>query len=183
MLGIGTKQIETKRLILRKIEKNDYINIYKNWTSDKITTRYLTWDIHASLEETKKYVEYKLEKNKKPYSFDWLIVLKETNEPIGEIEAVDVSLRDKLVTVGYCIGSKYFGNGYVLEALNEFIKYMFEEVKVDKIICCHISTNPNSGKVMAKAGMKKDGVLKGYLIDKNTDKREDQVWYSIDRKD
>ena len=34
---------------------------------------------------------------------------------------------------------------------------------------------------MQKAGMHFDAVLKGYLVDKNTNKREDKICYSIER--
>ena len=35
MLAIGTKIIETDRLLLRKIELSDSDKIYKNWTKER----------------------------------------------------------------------------------------------------------------------------------------------------
>jgi RimJ/RimL family protein N-acetyltransferase len=58
---------------------------------------------------------------------------------------------------------------------------MFNKVEVEKIIACHISTNPASGRVMVKVGMHYDSTLEGYVVDKNTGKREDLLYYSIDR--
>ena len=183
MKGIGTKTIVTNNLILRKIKVSDYELAYKNWTSDSLVTRYVTWDYHQSIEDTKNYFQYKenryLNDN---YCYDWIIILKENNEPIGEIETVRVSTRDQSVEIGYCLGSKFWNRGYGSEALKTVINYLFLEAEVDKIIACHISTNPASGKVMKKCGMKYDGTLVGYLIDKNTNRRENKVYYSIDRK-
>ena len=183
MKGIGTKTIVTNNLILRKIKVSDYELAYKNWTSDSLVTRYVTWDYHQSIEDTKNYFQYKenryLNDN---YCYDWIIILKESNEPIGEIETVRVSTRDQSVEIGYCLGSKFWNRGYGSEALKAVINYLFLEAEVDKIIACHISTNPTSGKVMKKCGMKYDGTLVGYLIDKNTNRRENKVYYSIDRK-
>ena len=31
MNNLGTKRLETKRLILRKIKKTDYKEVFKNW--------------------------------------------------------------------------------------------------------------------------------------------------------
>ena len=183
MNGIGTKTIETKRLILRKVKSTDYELVYKNWTSDHLTTRYVTWSTHESAKATKEYCDYKEKRYiGRDYCFDWIVILKETNEPIGEIEAVNVSKVYRLVEIGYCYGSAFWNKGYATEALNAVINYMFNEVDVDKVIACHISTNPASGKVMQKCNMKHDGTLPGYLVDKNTNLRADQLWYSIDNK-
>ena len=184
MKGIGTRTIETERLIMRRMEKGDALLMYKNWTSDPLVSRYVTWDTHTSLEATQAYVDYKVKRyEEKEYVFDWVLVLKETGEPIGEMEACDVSLRDRLVIMGDCIGSKFWNKGYATEALKAFIDYMFDQVGVDKVIAYHLSVNPASGRVMAKAGMHLDAVLKGYLVDKLTGNRVDKVVYSIDKED
>ena len=184
MKGVGTQIIETERLIMRPIEGGDALSIYTNWASDPLVTRYLTWDAHASLSVTQQYVEYKLKRNTgAPYIFDWIIVLKETGEPIGEMESVNVSVQDNMVEMGDCIGSKHWNKGYATEALKAFIDYMFNKAEVDKVCANHISTNPASGRVMQKAGMHLDAVLKGYLVDKPSGKRTDKVCYSIDRAD
>ena len=184
MKGIGTRTIETERLIMRRMEKGDALSIYKNWTSDPLVSRYVTWDTHDSFETTQAYVDYKVKRYEgHDYCFDWVLVLKETGEPIGEMEAVEVSLRDRIVIMGDCLGSKYWNKGYATEALKAFIRYMFDEVGVDKVIAYHLSVNPASGRVMQKAGMHLDAVLKGYLVDKLTGQRADKVVYSIDRGD
>lgn len=181
MKDIEIKTIETERLILRKIELSDALKIYNNWTSDSLVTKYLSWPTHTSLKQTEGYIKYKLERYKKGYCYDWVVVLKENNEPIGEIDAVNVSIEHNLVEMGDCYGSKYWNKGYATEALKAFIDYMFNEVEVDKIIACHSSLNPASGRVMQKAGMHFDGCLKNYFIDKNTKLRVDKICYSIDR--
>lgn len=181
MQGIGTQTIETERLILRKMELTDADMMFKNWTSQPSVAKYVSWEKHQTLEDTKKYVEYKVNNYIHPYCFHWIVVLKTTNEPIGSIDAVNVSKTHNLVEVGYCYGNKFWNKGYGTEALKAFIDYMFTQVKVDKIIACYMSVNPSSGRVMEKAGMHYDATLKNYFIDKNTGKRCDKVCYSIDR--
>lgn len=180
MNGIGTQTIETERLILRRIREEDADMIYQNWTSDPLVTKYLTWDIHKNLEVTRSYAKYKADRYVNDFCFDWLIVLKAINEPIGEIEAVKVQVENRLVEMGYCLSSKYWNQGYASEALKAFIDYMFNQVGVDKVIACHIDVNPASGRAMQKAGMKYDATLKNYRVDKNTNKRVDLLYYSID---
>lgn len=127
------------------------------------------------------YVTNNYENNQ--YCFNWIVLLKETNEQIGAIDAVKVSLADDYVEMGYCFESKNWNKGYATESLKAFIHYMFTKTKVGLIIACHISTNTASGIVMQKAGMKYNATLKNYLIDKNTNIRTDKVCYSISKED
>ncbi len=182
MKGLGTKKLETKRLILRRIEEKDYIKSYLNWTSDPLVTKYVTWNTHENEEVTREYFQSKVNKYRNDYYFDWLVVVKDSGEIIGEIEA-RAAKDHNLVEIGYCYGSRFWGKGYGTEALKAVINYMFKEVEVRKILARHISTNPASGKVMEKAGMKLDGILKGYVVDKNTNSPEDFHMYSIDYED
>jgi ribosomal-protein-alanine N-acetyltransferase len=181
MNGIGTQKIETNRLILRRFEIDDYTMVYKNWTSDSMTTRYLSWDTHENEEITKKYVQSKLSLYDKEFFFDWIVIRKEDDEPIGEISCIKFSKRHRLCEVGYCYGSKYWNLGYATEVLKAFIEYMLNKVQVDIVIACHTESNAVSGGVMKKAGMKKDAVLHNYFVNKETGEREAQVFYSIER--
>lgn len=178
MIGIGTKTIETDRLILRRIKLEDASQIYKNWTSDPLVSKQLEWNVHQSIDDTLDYVNSKLEAYNNDFFYDWVVVLKKTNEPIGEISSVRIQKKHDLVELGYNYGSKFWGNGYASEALKAVIKFLKEEAKVYKVICAHISTNPASGKVMQKAGMEYDGTLKDYRIDKSTNERVDLIYYS-----
>ena len=134
------------------------------------------------MEVTRKYVECQINNYVHPYFFHWIVVIKDTNEPIGTINAVQVSKAHNLVEVGYCYGVRFWNKGYGTEALKAFITYLFDEVEVDKIIACYLSLNSASGRVMEKAGMHYDGTLKNYFVDKKTGKRCDKICYSIDRK-
>lgn len=53
MKHIGTKNIETERLILRRFTLDDADAMYRNWASDDEVTKYLTWPAHSSVDITK----------------------------------------------------------------------------------------------------------------------------------
>ncbi len=178
MLKCGTQKLETERLILRKLNINDTEKIYKNWTSDPLVSKYVTWDVHKSISDTLEYVKYKCERYENDYCFDWIVVLKETNEPIGEIDTVKISIQNNTIELGYCYGSKFWNKGYATEALTKVIEYLKTTAQVEKVIACHVSSNPASGKVMQKAGMQYDATLPKYIKNKNTNERVDLVFYS-----
>lgn len=105
--------------------------------------------------------------------------VKELNQIIGTIDVVRKSIRDKTAEIGYCYGSKYWGNGYGIEALTKVIDYLLNEVGFDLLEAKHFITNPASCKVMEKAGMKYEATLRKRMIDQYTGERIDLKVYSI----
>jgi len=80
--------------------------------------------------------------------------------------------------IGYCYGEKFWNKGYASEALIRVISYLFDEIGFEVICANYMSNNPASGRVMEKLGMKKEGILRGRIIDKDGI-RNDLVGYSI----
>jgi len=160
MNHIGTKEIETKRLLLRKFTKNDAFAAFNNWTSDEKVTEFLRWPTHNFVDITKSVMEDWVKAYEKKDFYQWAIVLKEINEPIGTISIVDKNEMLNIVHIGYCIGSKWWNQGITSEAFSGIIPFLFNDVKVNRIESQHDPNNPNSGKVMAKCGLKYEGTLR-----------------------
>lgn len=172
----GTVKLESERLILRKIELSDYSNIFNCWTSDFNVSKYVTWNPHKSPEETQKLTNYWVNDYNNEYSYRWLVVLKDTNEIIGMIDVIAKNLQYMTAEVGYCYGSKYWGNGYASEALKTVVEYLHAE-GFPVVYAQHFKSNIASGKVMKNAGMEYEGILKSRVINKNGE-REDVCIYS-----
>ena len=51
MNNIGT--LETERLILRKGTISDSKSIYENYGKDPLVSKYVVWNIHDSIDDTK----------------------------------------------------------------------------------------------------------------------------------
>ena len=52
MRHAGTQEIETPRLLLRRIAPADAPAMYRNWASDPAVTRFLRWEPHKDETET-----------------------------------------------------------------------------------------------------------------------------------
>ena len=177
----GTIRLETKRLILRRFVMDDAKAMYNNWATDSKTTEYLTWEKHKSIEETQELVTRWIEAYNELSTYNWIIELKDTHEAIGNISAVKIDEKIEAVEIGYCMGSKWWGNGYMPEALTEVINYLFSKVKLNRIAACHDVNNPKSGRVMDKAGMKTEGIMR--QTGKAKGKLYDKKWHSILRSE
>lgn len=177
----GTVRLETKRLILRRFTLDDADAMFRNWASDPEVTKYLTWLPHSSAAVSKAVIAGWLPLYENPGHYSWAIVLKELNEPIGSIAAVDQRDDIGMVHIGYCIGKKWWRRGYTSEALAEIIRFFFEDVGVKRIESRHDPRNPNSGKVMLKCGLKYEGTMR--QDDINNQGVCDSVRYAILAKD
>lgn len=161
MNHMGTVEIETERLLLRKFTESDISAAFKNWTSDEKVTEYLRWPMHNSIDITRNILIEWIKFYEKKDFYQWAIILKKYGtEPIGTISIVDKNERLNMVHIGYCIGSKWWNQGITTEAFLGIIPFLFEKVKVNRIESQHDPNNPSSGKVMIKCGLKYEGTLR-----------------------
>lgn len=181
MNHLGTKTIETDRLILRKFRLSDAEEMYNNWARDDDVTRYITWPTHKNIEETKKVVAEYVNDSQRDDYYHWCIVLKETNEVVGSIGAFRLFEDLKLFEIGYSIGKRFWNKGITTEATKALIRFFFEEVGVNRVEARHDTKNPASGRAMAKAGMKFEGILR--QAGKNNTGIVDMAVYAILKED
>lgn len=178
---LGTKTLITDRLILRKLNENDYKQAYKNWCSDVKVIKYVMWEVHKNELETKKLYSDWIENYKDLCYFKWIVELKDKKELIGMIDVVKLKEKDSRAEIGYCYGSKYWGCGYATEALKAVIDYLLNEVELDFLVAGFEVSNPASGRVMEKAGMKCAGYLPRWIINKDGI-REDLKYCFIEKE-
>ena len=181
MKHLGTKKLETDRLILRPFAASDTTAMYHNWASDPEVTKYLTWPAHSDVGVSEMVLTDWVSHYAEPNYYQWAIVLKELNEPIGSIAVVKTDDQAQWVEIGYCIGKAWWRRGYVTEALRVLIGFFFEEVEVGRIQARHDPRNPNSGAVMGKCGMQYEGTLR--RADRNNQGICDACMYSILREE
>ena len=179
MKDLGTVTLETDRLILRRVTKSDAEVAFKNWTNDSKTTRYVTWKPHGTVENTRKLFEMWEEEYNNPNTYRWVVEVKELGEVIGTISVVNKRIVEKTAEIGYSYGSKFWGNGYGTETLTKVIHYLLNDVGFELIEAYHLVTNPASGRVMEKSGMKYEATLRKRKLDNLTNKRIDLKVYSI----
>lgn len=155
----GTVNLETSKLILRRFEISDSAAMFRNLFSDAEAMRFLPWETHQDVSETKAHIlGYTLGYNSPDY-YAWAIVLRESDEPIGFIDtAVDTAIN--AVRVDYGIGKPWWRKGYTSSALSAVIRFLFEEAAANRVYATHDPRNPNSGKVMKKCGMLYEGTLR-----------------------
>ena len=157
-MHIGTKELETKRLNLRKMKDSDADTMFKMWASDNEVTKYMTWHTHQDKSETEEILKRWVSFYSDIKFYHWGIELKEEKLLIGSISSVIFEENTKTVEVGYCISRKYWNQGLTSEALRRIIEYFFDSVGVNVVRATFDTRNIASRKVMEKCGMTFEGV-------------------------
>jgi ribosomal-protein-alanine N-acetyltransferase len=65
--------------------------------------------------------------------------------------------------IGYWIGEKHAGKGYMVEALGLLARHAFETMRLHRIEAACIPGNKRSIRVLEKAGFTREGLLRSYL--------------------
>lgn len=181
MKHLGSRTLETDRLLIRAFVPEDAALMFRNWASDPEVTKFLTWPTHQSEEVSVQVVASWVEKNSDPTNYQWAIVWKETMEPIGSISVVHWNEDICEAEVGYCIGKAWWHRGVMTECFSEVIRYLFREVGVNRIKARHDVNNPYSGMVMKKCGLRHEGIHR--QADRNNQGICDMSVYGILRED
>ena len=154
----GTTRLQTSRLVLRRAEKNDADPMFRNWASDSAVTKFLTWQAYDSVRKVERFIGHQLDNYKRNDFYDWFIECKAVNEAIGSIGFVNCDESTGSFEVGYVIGRAWWGLGIASEALSAVMEYAFRQLGANRIYAQHDTSNPRSGRVLAKCGMTCEGV-------------------------
>jgi len=177
MKHLGTKTLETPRLILRRLNVDEAQIMYDNWASDPEVTKFLTWPAHESVEVSRMILQQWDEGYQKDDFYQWGIVPKDLGQPIGGISVVNLKDTAEKVEIGYCIGSRWWHQGIMSEAMKAVMDFFFDEVGAGRVEARHDPRNPHSGNVMKKCGMIYEGTLR--QADRNNQGICDMVVYSL----
>lgn len=93
------------------------------------------------------------------------------------IGAINLAINQRFSRgeLGYWIGRKYWGCGYCTAAARTLVGFGFKELGLHRIFARYLARNPASGRVMEKAGMRREGLLREHVL--KGDRFEDVVCY------
>ena len=170
---------ETERLIIRKWEDSDCYDLY-DYAKDIEVTKFLNFPPYESLQVAKDRIEkLKADYLSKEVEGDFAVELKSEKKVIGSISIVEYKEKNEgQVEIGYLLGTKYQGFGYMTEALVGMFKYIKANKIAKRITAKHDTENSKSGNVMKRAGMTYEGTLRK-AGKNNLHSRYDIAIYSI----
>ena len=164
--------IETNRLILREYTLDDYDDLYKIISDPEVMKYYpKPYDEKGA----KRWIEWSIQ-NYKNHGFGWwAIILKETNEYIGDCGITIQNINNEMLPeVGYHLSKHHWRKGYAKEAGKAVIEWAFKNTNYTSLYSYMNAENIASYSTAASIGMKKidefyddNEFLYVYKIEKN----------------
>lgn len=171
--------LSTPRLIMRDLKLSDLDDLYE-YASDPEIDHHVPWEHYKNIEEARTNLKEYIEEYEKDGLGAWGIEHRADKKLIGIINTSIPHRINRRVEVGYTIARKYWGQGLATEALQAVIQFGFEKMDLVRIEAVVLPENTASAKVLLKAGMQFEGLLRNYQVWKG--KPCDLQMYAVVRK-
>jgi RimJ/RimL family protein N-acetyltransferase len=153
--------IETKRFRLRKPALQDAEDIFLKYAQDPEVTQYLTWRPNRNVQETRDFLGACLRAWNEKKSFHWVIERKADHELLGMISA---RVDEHKWELGYVLARPYWGKGYMTEVVKRLLGWASKQKNIYRVWSVCDVDNLASARVMEKAGMKREGILRRWSM-------------------
>jgi RimJ/RimL family protein N-acetyltransferase len=181
MKYLGTKRLETERIILRRIEHEDIQEMYEKWASLEICNKYFPWNEVKDMDEYEQKVASWIESYEDKLYYQWILELKEMNEVIGIINLHHIYETSNSAETSYILTPTHWGKGLMKETLKRIIEFAFLELELARLEADVLEGNIASECVLTKCGMTKETVVKAKYQKNGMD--IDSVPYTLFKKD
>ena len=170
------EQISTERLLLRKPRLTDATAIFEEYARDPEATRYLLFRPHEDIAKTNAFLEMRLAKWGGGEELVWAITVTPDDRLVGMIACRFDGHRADL---GYVLARRLWGRGYMSEAVRAVAEWALSQDGIHRVWAVCDTGNAASARVMEKAGMTREGILRRWLVHPNiSDQPRDCFVYS-----
>lgn len=143
--------LETERLYLRELIPSDFESLCKI-LKDKDTM--YAYEGAFNDDEVQEWLDRQIARYKKWGFGLWAVVLKETNEMIGQCGLTMQPWKEsEVLEIGYLFERLYWHRGYATEAAKACKKYAFETLNATEVCSIIRDTNFASQNVAIRNGM------------------------------
>ena len=142
---------ETERLYLREMNQSDFKALSKILQDEETMYAY---EGAFNDEEVQEWLDRQISRYHKWDFGSWAVVLKETDEMIGQCGLTMQLWKDKeVLEIGYLFQRKYWHRGYATEAAKACKKYAFEVLDANEVCSIIRDTNVASQNVAVRNNM------------------------------
>lgn len=145
--------IETERLVLKPWTLNDIDDFFEYASVDGVG-QMAGWSPHENKEKSLEILKVFIAERRV------LAIYHKADEKIVGSLGIELYNEEKLTEfadykgreIGYVLAKPYWGQGLMAEAVNAVVKYLFDELDYDFLLCGHYAFNKQSARVQEKCG-------------------------------
>lgn len=157
--------LHSERLLLQPPRREDAPEALAAYANDPEVTRYLTWPPYTDVEPLAKFLQQRADDwvNETGH-YGYMIRLIQSGELIGSI---GLRRDGAQAIVGYVLGRRFWSQGYMTEALRTLLAWTDTQPDLFRTWAFCDVDNPASARVMEKAGMVREGILRRWHVAPN----------------
>ena len=151
--------LNTERLILRPYQKSDASDIVRQ-LKDRAVTRYTYMPYPYTAQDYFGFLRRISTPTARKANMVFALIDRESDKVIGAVGVHNLSVVNRSAEIGYWLAKKFWGKGYVVEAVNMVVAYLFTERKLVRVYAKVFHPNTRSARVLEKAGFTSEGRLR-----------------------
>ncbi|QYM79005.1 GNAT family N-acetyltransferase [Horticoccus luteus] len=157
----------TARLLARPPRVADAPQAFAVYASDPVATRYLSFPAYQAVTPLEEFFHTRenVWAGSSEGPLPWMLFLRD--DPTQLVGSIGVTLNDRAAVFGYAIGRAYWGRGLTAEALTWLVDWALAQPGIFRAWAFCDAENLASARVMEKAGMLREGVLRRWHIAPN----------------
>ncbi|MDR2569824.1 MAG: GNAT family N-acetyltransferase [Oscillospiraceae bacterium] len=146
-----TPTIKTERAILRPPKISDAEVIFNNWATDPEITKYLRWNPHIKVDETKAWLITVQQNESDRQVYDWCFIHNQQKDLFGT-GGIYYNDEVEMFELGYVLMKKYWGQGLMTEIATAIVKFATQKLGETELMARCAKENTASSRVLEKLG-------------------------------
>jgi ribosomal-protein-alanine N-acetyltransferase len=156
--------IRTERLLLRAPLLEDAADLFEGYGRDAEVARYMTWRPKQQVREMEEFIAGCVAAWRGGQRRPWVLTRKPAAVAIGMIE---LRLDGPRADLGYVLARDAWGQGLMSEAARAVVELALAQPGLYRVAAHCDAENMASARVLEKAGMVLEGVLRRYEVHPN----------------
>jgi RimJ/RimL family protein N-acetyltransferase len=157
----SSSELLTSRLRLRPPAETDAKSIFSRYGQDAEVCRYMSWTPHRSIGDTVNFLRTFVGDIEQGKAVGYLIFEQGSGELLGSVGG---AIDRHRISFGYCLARDAWGKGFATEAATAFVMTAMKNPAIWRIQAHCDVENRASGRVLEKAGLTLEGMLRRYLV-------------------
>lgn len=152
-------ELQTERLVLRKMKMSDSASLFKIW-SDPEVTKFMNINSFTDESQAVDMIETLDKLSRENKAIRYSIIELESKKIIGSCGYNYFDFKNAKAEIGFDISKAFWGKGYAQEAILSLMDYAFSTLKINRIEGKVVPENINSIKVLQKLNFTFEGTMR-----------------------
>jgi ribosomal-protein-alanine N-acetyltransferase len=158
------EELHTDRLLLRKINFEDIYFIFNHFKDEEIYKYMVDNEPISTIDEAREIIKWSHSSESNPNNNRWLILLKDSNTPIGTIGFHRWDRNNNIAEIGYDLNKMYWKQGLMSEAMGSVLEFGFNKMKLNRVQAFVHIENISSYNILRKNGFYTEGIVRDMYL-------------------